>query len=130
MVRPIPSLPHPVPLLVPVPVPSRHSSARIHDVNKTQHNTWPSRPGPCQFPTLGFVVARYNQVKAFTPEDFWYILLSLNRAAPDGEELQVDFGWRRGHLFDEEVVQEIYGGVIEAERARVVKVTEKNVKKW
>ncbi|KAF8134539.1 DNA topoisomerase [Boletus edulis] len=85
--------------------------------------------GPCQFPTLGFVVQRYNQVKAFTPEDFWYILLSLNRQI-DRKENKVDFTWRRGHLFEVEVVNEIYDDITEHPRARVTKVTQKNTKKW
>jgi DNA topoisomerase-3 len=29
--------------------------------------------GPCQFPTLGFVVQRYLRIKNFIPEDFWSI---------------------------------------------------------
>ena len=29
--------------------------------------------GPCQFPTLGFVVARYMQHTEFEPEDYWTI---------------------------------------------------------
>ncbi|KAL4074090.1 DNA topoisomerase [Scleroderma citrinum] len=85
--------------------------------------------GPCQFPTLGFVVSRYNQVKSFTPEDFWYIFLSLEREL-DGEMKKVEFTWRRGHLFEEDVVIEIYEDISEFPRARVVKVTKKNVKKW
>ncbi|KIM69269.1 hypothetical protein SCLCIDRAFT_1177215 [Scleroderma citrinum Foug A] len=85
--------------------------------------------GPCQFPTLGFVVSRYNQVKSFTPEDFWYISLSLEREL-DREMKKVDFTWRRGHLFEEDVVIEIYEDGMESPRARVVKVTKKNVKKW
>ncbi|KAN0091264.1 DNA topoisomerase, type IA, core domain containing protein [Tylopilus felleus] len=85
--------------------------------------------GPCQFPTLGFVVQRYNQVKAFTPEDFWYILLSLKRQI-NGEEKKIDFTWRRGHLFEVDVVNEIYEDIMENPRARVTKVTQKNTKKW
>ena len=27
--------------------------------------------GSCQFPTLGFVVARFKEVQAFVPEPFW-----------------------------------------------------------
>jgi len=29
--------------------------------------------GPCQFPTLGFVVRRYLEVERFIPEPFWKI---------------------------------------------------------
>ncbi|KIJ68114.1 hypothetical protein HYDPIDRAFT_83606 [Hydnomerulius pinastri MD-312] len=85
--------------------------------------------GPCQFPTLGFIVSRWQQVQSFTPEDFWYILLSLNRPI-QGEDTKVDFTWKRGHLFEEEVVREIYEDIMVNPRARVVKVTQKNTKKW
>lgn len=29
--------------------------------------------GSCQFPTLGFVVERYKDIKNFIPEQFWKI---------------------------------------------------------
>lgn len=29
--------------------------------------------GSCQFPTLGFVVERYKDIKNFIPEKFWKI---------------------------------------------------------
>lgn len=29
--------------------------------------------GGCQFPTLGFVVERYKDIKNFIPENFWKI---------------------------------------------------------
>ena len=75
------------------------------------------------------MVQRYNQVKAFIPEDFWHILLSVNRQV-NGEEKKVDFTWRRGHLFESEVVNDIYEDIMENSRARVTKVTQKNTKKW
>lgn len=31
--------------------------------------------GPCQFPTLGFVVDQFKKVDSFIPEDFWRIVL-------------------------------------------------------
>lgn len=68
-------------------------------------------------------------MKAFTPEDFWYILLSLN-CQIDGEDKEVDFTWRRGHLFEVDVVNEIYEDIMENPRARVTKITQKNTKKW
>ena len=33
--------------------------------------------GPCQFPTLGFVVERWARIETFVPQDFWYIDLSI-----------------------------------------------------
>lgn len=32
--------------------------------------------GPCQFPTLGFVVARHLQIEAFVPQDYWTIAMT------------------------------------------------------
>ncbi|EDR12021.1 uncharacterized protein LACBIDRAFT_232184 [Laccaria bicolor S238N-H82] len=81
--------------------------------------------GPCQFPTLGFVVQRYNRVKAFRPETFWYIYLSLTR---DGEETK--FTWKEGHLFDQGGAARIYEIVLQNPRARVIRVTKKDTKKW
>lgn len=68
-------------------------------------------------------------MKAFTPEDFWYIILSLNRQI-NGEDKKVDFTWRRGHLFEVDVANEIYEDIVENPRAQVTKVTQKNTKKW
>ncbi len=85
--------------------------------------------GPCQFPTLGFVVARYEQVQSFVPEEFWFIYLSLSQGARD-ERKETEFTWRRGRLFDREIAILIYELVLERPLATVTKVTKKNVKKW
>ncbi|KAG9102785.1 DNA topoisomerase [Ceratobasidium sp. 370] len=85
--------------------------------------------GPCQFPTLGFVVSRYEQVRAFVPEPFWYIYLSIvPPEASDGEE--TSFSWRRNHIFEFDVALTLYEGTVENPIARVVKVTKKPTKKW
>jgi DNA topoisomerase III len=86
--------------------------------------------GPCQFPTLGFVVSRYNQVKAFVPESCWFIHLSHERPKPGGGREETVFNWKRNHLFEEPIVAAIYEGVMEQPRARVTKVTQKTTKKW
>ena len=39
--------------------------------------------GPCQFPTLGFVVERWARIETFVPEDFWLIDMSI-RLNADG----------------------------------------------
>ena len=59
--------------------------------------------GPCQFPTLGFVVDHYKRVQAFIPETFWSIVVS--HKARDGT---VTFTWDRQHLFDETIVRALH----------------------
>ncbi|KAJ7130832.1 prokaryotic type I DNA topoisomerase [Mycena crocata] len=86
--------------------------------------------GPCQFPTLGFVVQRYLQVKNFVPEPFWYIFLSLSRPSSSQGSVETEFKWRRVHLFDHDAAAVIYEHVISNPMARVTKVAEKNIKKW
>ncbi|KAM7273036.1 hypothetical protein ACFE04_027700 [Oxalis oulophora] len=51
--------------------------------------------GPCQFPTLGFVVERYWEIQAHQPEEFWTI-----KCSQSSDEGIANFGWMRGHLFD------------------------------
>ncbi|KZT57049.1 prokaryotic type I DNA topoisomerase [Calocera cornea HHB12733] len=81
--------------------------------------------GPCQFPTLGFVVSRYQLVQAFVPETFWYIYLSI---MVDNEE--TDFTWRRGHIFDFAATVALYEVCVENPEATVQDATEKPTKKW
>ncbi|KAG8969678.1 DNA topoisomerase [Tulasnella sp. 419] len=85
--------------------------------------------GPCQFPTLGFVVSRYEQVKAFVPEPFWYIYLSLKRRM-NGENNEVEFSWKRGRLFEFDVAVALYEYVLESPMATVTRVNKKTTKKW
>ncbi|PVG02713.1 prokaryotic type I DNA topoisomerase [Serendipita vermifera] len=89
--------------------------------------------GPCQFPTLGFVVSRYEQVRDFVPETFWYIFLALNREGDPSSrerERQTVFNWKRGHIFDFDVALMLYEMTLEEPRAKVTKVVKKNTKKW
>ena len=46
--------------------------------------------GPCQFPTLGFVVERFMKVKDFRPEQFWFIHLELTRDSGNGVSEQLN----------------------------------------
>lgn len=43
--------------------------------------------GPCQFPTLGFVVDRYKEIADFQSENFWYIEVSVKRGTLLGDAL-------------------------------------------
>ncbi|MCO5571756.1 hypothetical protein L7F22_025504 [Adiantum nelumboides] len=46
--------------------------------------------GPCQFPTLGFVVERFWEIQAHQPEDFWIIKCQYS-----SDEGNANFSWNR-----------------------------------
>nr|CAB3457482.1 unnamed protein product [Digitaria exilis] len=54
--------------------------------------------GPCQTPTLGFCVQRYQQITTFKPEKFWSLKTYIIKA---GDEIQLE--WDRKKLFDFDV---------------------------
>ncbi|XP_020104572.1 DNA topoisomerase 3-alpha [Ananas comosus] len=74
--------------------------------------------GPCQFPTLGFIVERYWEIQSHEPEEFWTINCSHT-----SEEGTANFSWMRGHLFDYNCAVVIYEMCVEEPTATV-----KNVK--
>ncbi|KIW99668.1 uncharacterized protein Z518_11081 [Rhinocladiella mackenziei CBS 650.93] len=81
--------------------------------------------GSCQFPTLGFVVDRYNRVRNFKPETFWLIKLAHLR-----DRIKVNFHWRRVHLFDRAAVTILFEACLDAKYARVTKAQKKATSKW
>lgn len=66
--------------------------------------------GTCQFPTLGFVVDRFERIRNFVPEEFWYIQLVVENKDNGGT---TTFQWDRGHLFDRLSVLTFYETCIE-----------------
>lgn len=81
--------------------------------------------GPCQFPTLGFVVEQYNRVVAFVPEPFWYIAVAHEKAG-----MRVAFHWKRNHLFDEQIVNTLHALCTEHPRASVTRYETKPTQKY
>eukprot|EP01094_Clydonella_sp_ATCC50884_P016000 TRINITY_DN2668_c0_g3_i1.p1 TRINITY_DN2668_c0_g3~~TRINITY_DN2668_c0_g3_i1.p1 ORF type:complete len:846 (+),score=211.68 TRINITY_DN2668_c0_g3_i1:225-2762(+) len=51
--------------------------------------------GPCQTPTLGFCVARHDEIQQFSPEPFWSIAVKVQRNG-----VPVDLTWARKRVFD------------------------------
>ncbi|KAG0196535.1 DNA topoisomerase [Mortierella sp. GBA30] len=83
--------------------------------------------GPCQFPTLGFVVDQYRRVENFIPENFWKLEMKHRKDGVDAS-----FTWQRGHLFDQLVCLVIYEACLEAEgpTAKITNVKAKPATKY
>jgi len=80
--------------------------------------------GPCQFPTLGFVIDRYWYIENFVREPFWSIKVTAVK-----DNANVSFTWRRGRLFDQLACFILYEQCVETPNAVVTKVNGKPVKK-
>ncbi|GAA5937946.1 hypothetical protein JCM1841_005033 [Sporobolomyces salmonicolor] len=83
--------------------------------------------GPCQFPTLGFVVDQYERVQSFVPEPFWFIHVGLAR---DGEGSSTSFNWRRRRLYDRQVAQVVFDLCEAQPTATVLSQQTKPTQKW
>ncbi|GJJ71382.1 DNA topoisomerase III [Entomortierella parvispora] len=83
--------------------------------------------GPCQFPTLGFVVDQYRKVERFTPEKFWKLELKHRK---DGEE--ACFNWERGQIFDQLMCFIIYESCLDISppKVTITEVKSKSTSKW
>eukprot|EP00438_Fugacium_kawagutii_P025440 Skav204285 [mRNA] locus=scaffold409:282779:287130:+ [translate_table: standard] len=83
--------------------------------------------GPCQFPTLGFVVERFLRIQRFVSEPFWTIKAEIQK---EGRALA--FAWRRGRLFDRLAVLALFELVVEhaPNGAIVVNVSEEPKSRW
>lgn len=60
--------------------------------------------GPCQIPTLNFVVQRHLQIENFVSEKFFTLQNVVVRAKEKGRELNNVFTWERGKVFDKNCV--------------------------
>ncbi|KAK5577233.1 hypothetical protein RB653_002173 [Dictyostelium firmibasis] len=80
--------------------------------------------GPCQFPTLGFVVERYFRIVNFKPEDFWSLSV-IHEKSDSGKKIPVTFSWCRKRLFDYTSAFILYEKCLDNTEATVVDVTSK-----
>ncbi|WOH07973.1 hypothetical protein DCAR_0727408 [Daucus carota subsp. sativus] len=80
--------------------------------------------GPCQFPTLGFVVERYWEIQSHEPEEFWTVNCTHN-----ADDCTASFNWMRGHLFDYTCAVIIYEMCIEEPTATVTQVRQRETLK-
>ncbi|KAL9183480.1 hypothetical protein ACHAXT_004336 [Thalassiosira profunda] len=103
--------------------------------------------GPCQFPTLGFVVERWARIETFVPEAFWSLEMTI-RLNADGSVVNdagqgsggnvynqqggrpIHLNWKRVRLYDRPVTTAIYDACLEAGEAVVTSLTGRPKNKW
>ncbi|PRP83566.1 DNA topoisomerase 3-alpha-like [Planoprotostelium fungivorum] len=81
--------------------------------------------GPCQFPTLGFVVDRYWKIQNFLVEDFWTIQCTVEL-----EGSYADFNWSRIRLYDSMCTLSIYLNCMDDLKATVTSVDAQPKRKY
>jgi DNA topoisomerase-3 len=81
--------------------------------------------GPCQTPTLAFVVSRYDTITQFKPET--YYVLKVEGADAQGRILKLD--WARERLFDKDIAQIFLNRVKSADSLTVEELTSKDGQK-
>lgn len=97
--------------------------------------------GPCQFPTLGFVVERWARIETFIPNDFWYLELTLrlDNVNNDGSSTlpprnnlgrPIHFTWQRTRLYDRLATLVLYESCLEARMATVIQLQGRPKNKW
>jgi len=80
--------------------------------------------GPCQIPTLGFCVDRYNEIQTFQSEPFWNLQVSLDY---NGRPIKLE--WERGKLFNHEAAL-LFEKILSAEQAaKIVSVKTKEARR-
>jgi len=103
--------------------------------------------GPCQFPTLGFVVERWARIETFVPENFWYLEMTIKLNADgsvvnDTDQSQngnlhsnqqnraIHLNWKRVRLYDCSTTTAIYDACLEDGVAVVTSLTGRPKNKW
>ena len=107
--------------------------------------------GPCQFPTLGFIVQRKWDADAHVPERFWTISIGYQMqegggaaaaaAGGGGRQQQqqqrqrgggrvVEFRWNRQRVFDEHLANSLFERVQNTPHATVLSTRGQEIKKW
>lgn len=81
--------------------------------------------GPCQFPTMGFVINRYLEILRFVPQPFWYIAVNHKK-----DNIPVSFSWKRHRLFEEHACLAFYSKIMNCPKARITNVNGKQKSNW
>ena len=92
--------------------------------------------GPCQFPTLGFIVERWARIETFVPDDFWTIDMSISipnnvdgRSSSGGRKT-LRMTWKRGRLYDRILAMSFYDICREVGEATVIDMRGRPKNRW
>jgi DNA topoisomerase-3 len=91
--------------------------------NDVQDKT-PVSYGPCQFPTLNFIVERTEKIRNFRSEEFYYLDLHITKIV-DGRTYDVQFNWERDRYFDQWIPLMILEKIMDAKTGRIKNVAKK-----
>ena len=75
--------------------------------------------GPCQFPTLGFVVDAYRNHINHIPEPYWVINVNLNQ-----EKILCSLRWLRKRLFCKIICFSLYSMILENPKIKCISIDE------
>ena len=78
--------------------------------------------GPCQFPTMNFVIERAEKIINFIPQKFYYISLILSKKDNEGKEINCKFNWDRERLFDPYSTLIIYEYMLKSKYATITQI--------
>ena len=85
--------------------------------------------GPCQFPTLNFIVERAEKIRNFVPEEFYYLELKIKKNDKEGENI-VTFNWERYRIFEKVICFTLLEKTLEEKTCKVISINKKEKKKY
>jgi DNA topoisomerase-3 len=77
--------------------------------------------GPCQFPTLNFIVERSERIRKFVKEEFFYLELTVKKKEGNNTT-EVIFNWERNRLYDQVITSTLFERVLDAKKAKIKSV--------
>lgn len=80
--------------------------------------------GPCQTPTLGFCVARHDEIQSFQPEPFWTLQPTIVIAG-----FPLHPKWERGRVFDQQAAAMFQNMIGSARTAKFVHFSQEKTTK-
>ena len=86
--------------------------------------------GPCQFPTLNFIVERAEKIRKFVPEEFYYLELKLKKVDKEIGEKIITFNWERNRIFEKIICFTILEKTLENKNCKIISVEKKEKKKY